>query len=271
MINFVELYNDSVEYLTKEIDVTPDISLVAGSGIYDSLLFDKVIKKIDYRDIPGLRAPEIEGHSSDLILAEKFDKKVLIFTGRSHLYEGCEYHEAISSAIISHKMGIKNIVITNSAGGLNLLYKIGSIMVIEDMMNFSFRQSHHEIMFPPEVIANKKVNIIAENWLKRAKVVLQYYGNAFNSGVYASVMGPNYETPAEIRMYAKFADAIGMSTYHEAACAKLLGLNVLACSVITNLLSPSKPQMLTHDEVLEASNLATRSIASFLDAAIQSI
>ena len=144
-------------------------------------------------------------------------------------------------------------------------------MVIEDMMNFSFRQSHHEIMFPPEVIANKKVNIIAENWLKRAKVVLQYYGNAFNSGVYASVMGPNYETPAEIRMYAKFADAIGMSTYHEAACAKLLGLNVLACSVITNLLSPSKPQMLTHDEVLEASNLATRSIASFLDAAIQSI
>jgi purine-nucleoside phosphorylase len=269
MTNYTELYNQSTGYIRKKIGITPDVAIVAGSGIFDSFSFDNIIMRIKYEDIPELSNTAVAGHNNELILAEKYEKKCLVFSGRRHLYEGCDYHEVVSSAIISKKLGINKFSLTNAAGGLNLLFPIGSIMLIEDMINFSFRKIHNEIRFPEENIANKQIDIVAGDWLQRIKIVMQYFGNSYNSGVYASVLGPNYETPAEIYMYSRFADAIGMSTYHEAACAKILGLNVAACSLISNQLTPSNPSKLTHKEVLETSRLGSTSIAAFIDASIQ--
>ena len=265
--DLIKLYDDTAKFLINELGLIPDAAVVAGSGIDKSIDPAKIINRIPYDKIPGMPRSSVEGHKNEILLAGYGSKKVLFFSGRFHLYEGKPLQEVCSPAIISHKTGIKNIILTNAAGGLNKEYNVTDIMLIRDSINFTSRFIRHDLSH----IFNKQAIRFSESLSRTIAEKLTEKSIPFREGTYTCVSGPSYETPAEIRMYRKFADAIGMSTYHEAQAAYLAGMNIAGCSLITNKLTDTATSELSHDEVLDAAEAAKNKFSSFLDAAIEAV
>lgn len=265
MIIIEELYSEAVSFLNKKLGDEAKTAVIAGSGIFNALSDIKILKKIPYETIPGFPKPLVRGHGSELILAVYYGRPTLFFTGRFHLYEGKTFKEILAPVIISHRLGVKSLIVTNAAGGLNPRFETGGIMLINDMLNFTFRDFSKEIH---NIFPGKKI-LINQNIVSSIQDRLIETGVMPYTGTYIQVTGPSYETPAEIKMYRDFGgDAIGMSTYPEIALALQLGMNAAGCSVITNTLSYSNPHELSHSEVIKAAIKSEKNIAGFLSCAV---
>ncbi|MES2765863.1 MAG: purine-nucleoside phosphorylase [Bacteroidota bacterium] len=260
-------FRPASQFLLKVLKETPAVAFVAGSGIGEALAdCGEILQRIPYNEIPHFKTSGALGHKNEILLLKTGFKNVLVFSGRFHLYEGFSLDEVVANIAVSHLLKIKNIILTNAAGGLQPGFKTGDIMLIDDLVNFTFRNFKRN---SAEDFKNSG-GYFLKSWRENIARNLTEKKIGFREGTYLSVTGPNYETPAEIGAFRKIgAQAVGMSTIHEAQFAAILGMNIAGCSLITNTLHETASSKVTHDEVLEAAMNGRKSIAGFFKSAVE--
>jgi purine-nucleoside phosphorylase len=242
----------TIDYLKSNGITTPEIGIVLGTGL--GKLVDEIAieKEIAYADIPNFPQATVEFHSGKLIYGSLSGKKVVVMSGRFHVYEGYNLWEVTYGIRTMHGLGIQNLLISNAAGAINLNYKKGDLMLIEDHINL---QGSSPLAFKG---ANDFGNIFAdmlEPYSKKInsqlKAIAQQNDIPLHKGVYASVVGPQLETRAEYRMLQILeTDAVGMSTVPEVIVAKQLDLPCAAISVLTDECDPKNLQPVDIAEII---------------------
>lgn len=251
MDKYLSMIYETSGYISSILDFTPEIAIILGSGL--GALADEVENPvtIDYKDIPNFKVSTVAGHAGKLIAGTINSKKVLVMSGRFHYYEGHEMDIVTLPIRVFAKIGIKNILITNAAGGLSDALNPGSIMLIDDHLSFMcpspLRGANLDDFGPrfPDMtsIYNKDLLALADSCAKELGLNVEH-------GTYCYFRGPQYETPAEIRA-AKLlgADAAGMSTVPETIVARHCNMNILGISLITNKAAGLGKTELSHEEV----------------------
>lgn len=261
-----EWFIETVEYIKARIIDVPETAIVLGSGL--GVLVNELENKIvmDYKDIPHFPVSTVQGHAGELIFGMLNYTPILVMSGRFHYYEGYDINQVTYPIRVFAKMGIKNLILTNAAGGVNLNYVPGDLMLIKDHINFSgvspLRGKNLDEFGPrfPDMS-----NVYDNETLMLAEQACSELGISINEGVYAYLQGPNYETPSEIKALRTLgADAVGMSTVPEAITARHCGLKVAAVSCITNMAAGILPQPLSHDEVKETAEFASRKFINLI-------
>ena len=248
-----------------------DIGVILGSGLgdYAEALEDAV--KLPYSEIPGFPRSTVAGHAGMWCCGTLYGKRVVMMQGRFHYYEGYGMKDVTLPVRVMQKIGVKTLIVTNAAGGVNLGYHPGELMVIGDI--FSMTAQNPLIgpnldafgpRFPDMSCAfDKELRALAHECANEQ-------GFALREGVYAQMTGPTYETPAEIRMLRTLgADAVGMSTVPEVVVARHGGMRVLGVSCITNMAAGILDQPLNHAEVTETANRVKGQFRSLLDAVVE--
>lgn len=238
----------------------PRVGIVLGSGL--GALADAVEESlvVRYADIPGFPDSSVAGHKGELIFGRIGETEVVLQAGRFHLYEGHDPQTVVLPVRTFAELGVETLIVTNAAGGIRPTFTPPMLMLIADHVNLMWRnpllgQGGGEPRFPD----------MSEPYSQSLRALARRQaldvGVSLEEGVYVGVLGPNYETPAEIRMLARLgADAVGMSTVPEVIAARARGMRVLGISTITNLASGISPSKLDHTEVLAAGAAVTKSL-----------
>lgn len=247
-----------------------DIAVILGSGLggYEETLIDP--KEISYSKIPGFPVSTVSGHAGKFVVGTVRDKRVLVMSGRFHHYEGHSLDAVTMPIRVMALLGVKTLIITNAAGGVNTSFNAGELMLITDFINLSGRNplrgknlDEFGPRFPDMSNAfDPELRAIA---VERA----QKHGIHLNQGVYCLMNGPSYESPAEIRMVRTLgADAVGMSTVPEVIVARHSGMRVLGISSITNMAAGVLDQPIHHEEVLQMGEKVRGNFRTLLDSLI---
>lgn len=256
MKDMMKNYNLSASFIKDKFDVSGAIGLILGSGLGE--LADEIEdpKIIDYTDIPNFPKTTVVGHAGQLVCGYLNGVKVLCMKGRFHFYEGHDMKTVAMPVRVMKLLGVKAIVVTNAAGGVNKDFKPGTLMVINDFINFMGDNplyGQNEEDFGPRFPDMTKA--LTPEYIDLAVKCGKDLGIDIKTGVYMGFRGPNYETPAEIRFAQTIgADAVGMSTVPELLVARHCGLPVVAISCITNLAAGITGEELSHAEVTEVAN-----------------
>jgi xanthosine phosphorylase len=262
---------DYIKKLSK--DFNPKIALVLGSGL--SGLAERLEQPIiiPYADIPGFKACSVAGHKGALMLGYLAGVPIVCLQGRAHYYEGSEHH-AISTPIRTLKLlGCETLILTNAAASLRTEVQPGSLVVINDHINFQFQNpltGPNDDDFGPRFPSLQ--GAYDEELIKITLNTAQDLGIKLATGVYFATLGPTYETPAEIRAFKMLGgDVVGMSTVPEVIVARHCGLRVLTVSTITNMAVGMSDEFLTHESVLKVALLAANDLSSLLISIIQKL
>ncbi len=229
----------------------PAIGVVLGSGLHGFTRHIDRARRIPFTALPGLAAATAPGHAGELLLGTVADRDVIVQVGRLHLYEGLSAERVALPIRVLHALGVRSVLISNAAGGIRAGLVAGTLMVVRDHINLTWRNPLLGPVHPgeprfPDMSAPYDAACAAS--FRRAASA---EGLTVAEGVYAGVLGPSYETPAEIRMLASLgADAVGMSTVPEVLVARALGMRVLAVSCITNRAAGLTADRLDHADVL---------------------
>ena len=259
-------YEASAEYVRARMPFQPEIALILGSslGPFAEQIEDPVI--IDYKDIPNFLQTTVADHGGKLIFGTVEGKKLVCMSGRFHSYEGYDFEQLSIPVRLFKLLGVKTVILTNAAGGVNLDYRPGDIMLITDQIflghpsplrgknveEFGPRFFDVQRMYSPEL-------------LDIARACEEGFDLHFREGTYFFMAGPQFETPAEIRaIRALGGDAVGMSTVTEALTAAHCGMPCLAFSVITNLAAGMLDQHLTDEEVNEVGHIVADRFSAYL-------
>lgn len=231
---------ETTDYLKANGITRPEIGIVLGTGLGKLVDEIDVEKEIAYADIPNFPQATVEFHSGKLIYGKVSGKKVIVMSGRFHVYEGYNLWEVTYGIRTMHQLGIKNVLISNAAGAINLNYKKGDLMLLEDHINL---QGSSPLAFKGAAEFGELFADMLEPYSKKINLQLQEIAKAndidLKVGVYASVVGPQLETRAEYRMLQILeVDAVGMSTVPEAIVAKHLNLPCVGISVLTDECDP---------------------------------
>ena len=252
-MELMDKINAAAAYIRTKITDCPKIGLVLGSGLGDYADTLENAVRIPYAEIPDFPVPTVKGHSGALVFGKKNGQSVVVLQGRIHYYEGLPQKEITLPVRVLAALGVKTLVLTNACGGVNLSFKPGDLMLISDHINFSGSNpligQNLDAFGPrfPDVS-----DLYTASLRKAIKEVAADNGISLQEGVYAMYSGPNYETPAEIRMFRTLgADAVGMSTVPEALVAGHCGMQVVGISCITNMAAGVLPVKLSHAEVVE--------------------
>jgi len=238
--------------LKTSSSLRPALAIVLGSGFHHVLTELRVDNKISFEKIPGFPKPTVSGHAGELYFGHLCNTPVLILSGRAHFYEGHEMERVTFAVRALAAFGIKDLLLTNAAGGINKNFRAGDFMVLTDHINFMGANPLRGAAMPglPRFVdLTEAYDIKLRELLFKAGKITRL---KLQRGVYIAVSGPSYESPAEIRAFAKLgADAVGMSTVPEAIIARHCGLRVAAVSCITNLAAGICRENLSHAEVLK--------------------
>lgn len=255
---------EAVEYIKSKTTVVPEIALIMGSGL--GVLGDYIQNAtvIPYEDIPNFPVSTVEGHAGELMIGSLSGREVVLMRGRFHMYEGYAAEVTAFPVRVMKALGATSLVVTNAAGGINLEFAEGNLMLITDHINLTGK---NPLIGPHDPAFGARFPDMTEAYSKRLRAVAHHVASENNvqlvEGIYAGLLGPTYETPAEIRMLrALGADAVGMSTVAEVIAARQIGLEVVGISCITNMAAGILDQPLTHIEVIETTN---RVQAEFLE------
>jgi len=248
----------------------PRIAVVLGSGLgfFTKRIQDAVT--IPYRDIPGFPEPTVVGHGGELVAGRLGGKEILAQSGRFHLYEG---HDAAIAALPVRAfaaLGVNTLLLTNAAGGIRRTFARGTVMLIADHINLTFRSP----LIGPQLPGEERFPDMSDPYDPSLRAVAREVARAkrlsLNEGIYVQLLGPSYETPAEIRMLDRLgADAVGMSTVVEVIAARARGLRCLGFSVVTNLAAGISPGKLDHTEVMETANRVTGDLGALIEGVIE--
>ncbi|KUH81226.1 purine-nucleoside phosphorylase [Mycobacterium sp. IS-1556] len=237
-----------------------DVAVVLGSGWAPAVepLGDPVAV-VPIAELPGFTPPAAEGHSGQLLSMRVADHRVLVFVGRIHAYEGHDLRHVVHPVRAACASGVHTVVLTNAAGGLREEFAVGQPVLISDHLNLTGRSP---------LVGPRFVDMV-EAYSPRLRGIAREIDPALAEGVYAGLAGPQYETPAEIRMLRTLgADLVGMSTVHETIAAREAGAQVLGVSLVTNLAAGMTGRPLNHEEVLEAGRRSATRMGALLAAVI---
>ncbi|WP_425453962.1 purine-nucleoside phosphorylase [Paenibacillus flagellatus] len=265
-----EKIGDAVRFIEEEIPYRPEVGLILGSGL--GVLADAMedVTVIHYEEIPHFPVSTVEGHAGELLVGTIGGKKAVLMKGRFHLYEGYDVTAVSFPVRVMKALGVRSLLLTNAAGGVNTSYRPGDLMLIRDHINFMFR---NPLIGRNEESLGVRFPDMSEAYSAKlrglAKETAESLGLELQEGVYAGLLGPSYETPAEIRMLRAIgADAVGMSTVPETIVARHAGIDVLGVSCITNMAAGILDQPLSHAEVVETAERVKESFLGFVSAVI---
>ncbi len=259
----VNKVQETVNYLKSQNLHAPRVAIILGSGLGNFASNINIEKEIPYSDIPNFHVSTVKGHSGKMIFGEISGKKVVAMSGRFHYYEGHSPLDVVFPVRVLGELGVKTLLLSNAAGGVNPSFKVGDIMLINDHISFNTPNpligkniDQWGTRFPDMSEPYKK-HLIA-----KAKEIAAQNSIEVREGVYFVVTGPTFETRAEYRMiHILGADAVGMSTVQECIVANHMGMDVFAASVITDIGIREAENVITHEEVLEAANAAEPKLA----------
>ncbi|CAN7706844.1 purine-nucleoside phosphorylase [Paenibacillus sp. LjRoot56] len=251
--SMIQEIQEAAAFIKKETNMTPQIGLILGSGlgVLADLIEEPIV--IDYSRIPHFPVSTVEGHAGELVVGSIKGKQVLMMKGRFHAYEGYGAETVSFPVRVMKELGVQTLIVTNAAGGINESYQVGDLMVISDHLNMTFR---NPLIGPNDSGLGVRFPDMSEAYSKRlrklAHDVAATQDFKLQEGVYVGLLGPNYETPAEIRMFRTLGgDSVGMSTVPEVIVARHAGIEVLGFSCISNMASGILDQPLSHAEVME--------------------
>lgn len=245
-----------VRAVREVTNFTPEIGIVLGSGLGDFARLVDRKAEVSYASLPGFPVSTVAGHAGKLIFGYVRAVPVVVMQGRVHYYEGYSMNEVVAPIRLMGLLGAKKLLLTNAAGGVNTSFTPGDLMLITD----------HISAFVPSPLRGENPQELGPRFpdmsrvydIEMGRAVLEAgekLGESLQQGVYLQWQGPNYETPAEIRMFRTLgADAVGMSTVCEAIAARHMGLRVCAVSCITNMACGILPQPLSHEEVQQTAD-----------------
>jgi len=243
----------------------PTLAIILGSGFHHLLSELKVEAEISYSRLPGFPPVGVSGHAGQLLIGKLGGTPVLVLSGRAHFYEGHPMERVTFAVRALGAYGIRDVLLTNAAGGVNRGFRPGDFMVLTDHINLMGTNPLRGAPLPglPRFV---DLTCVYDTGLRRLlSQAGRRCGMRLRTGVYLAVCGPSYETPAEIRAFARLgADAVGMSTVPEAIAARQCGLKVAALSCITNLAAGRSRKTLSHIEVLETAERVKHAAAQLL-------
>ncbi|MFZ2492513.1 MAG: purine-nucleoside phosphorylase [Thermoanaerobaculia bacterium] len=249
----IQAIDRAVAGIRSKSHIEPQVGLILGSGLGNVVDAIDIETSIPYSEIPGAKASTVLGHDGRLILGHAGKLPVAVMQGRVHFYEGYEMAEVMFLTRVLGRLGIRKLIVTNAAGGINTSFVPGDLMLISDHINFMgvnpLRGPNFDdlgVRFPDMSDA------YSESLREAARGVAASRGIAVKEGVYLALSGPTYETPAEIRAFRTLgADAVGMSTAPEVIAASHMQIPVLGISCITNMAAGILKQKLSHQEVID--------------------
>ena len=260
-------------FVLSQTNLRPMIALVLGSGLgaFGDELAEAV--RIPYAQIPSFPRSTAIGHAGQLVIGKSDDVPVAVMQGRVHLYEGYSSAEAAFPMRVLGRMGIRAVILTNAAGGINPDYGKGGLVILRDHINL---QGANPLVGDNDERFGPRFPDMTYTYTKRYREIAleeaRKLGIAPREGVYAGLLGPSYETPAEIRYLRSIgADLVGMSTIPEAIAARHMGINVLAISCVTNMAAGMLDKPLSHLEVLETTQRVMGQFVALLRAVLPKI
>lgn len=251
---------------TKAPGFQPVLGVILGSGLGGFADTLERATAIDYRELPDFPTSSVVGHAGRLVLGYRGQVPVVVMQGRVHFYEGYQPWQVAFPARVLCRLGVRHLTVTNAAGGINLAFKPGDLMAMTDHLNLA---GYNPLIGPNDERLGPRFPDMSHAYDPAYLGVLKTVAAAeqvdLKQGVYASLAGPSYETPAEIRMLRTMgADAVGMSTVPEVIVAAHMGVKVTGISCITNLAAGIGQQKLSHDEVAETANKVKGTFMSLL-------
>jgi purine-nucleoside phosphorylase len=267
---------EALGFIQKTTVFKPKLALILGSGLGDFSKNIEVVSSIPAAEIPNYPASSVQGHAGRLIfgyLKKDFTRSMplLVFQGRVHFYELGDLDKVVFPVVIAHHLGIRKLIITNAAGGLNSCFSAGDLMLIKDIFNLTFiRPSSNDrkqdiSTFAPAEYFDPKMEQTVLQCAAELKIPLQ-------QGTYCWLKGPSYETPAEIRMLKRIGvDAVGMSTVPEIYTAHSFGMKTVGISLISNLAAGISLNKLSHAEVTETANTVKERFSELMEKVILSV
>jgi purine-nucleoside phosphorylase len=266
----------AADFIRSKNTVQPRLGLILGSGLGDFASQVQNPVAIPYSEIPHFPQSTVAGHSGRLVLGTIAGVPVAVMQGRVHAYEGYSMHQVTFPTRVLGLLGINRLVVTNAAGGINTRYGQGAIVALSDHINltganaalgpneprFGLTSSHGQRFFDMSAAYSPRLRTLARNEATKQ-------GWTLDEGVYIAVLGPSYETPAEIRAFRTLgADLVGMSTVHEVIVARHMGIEVLGLSVVTNMAAGVLDQPINHEEVMEIGQHIAAQFTNLLTALI---
>jgi purine-nucleoside phosphorylase len=253
MKSYFDSVAEAAAWVRERAPAAPDVAIVLGSGL--GSFADRVTAgdRWPYSAIPNWPASAVIGHAGTLVIGELQGRRVAVLSGRAHFYEGHDLRTVTFAIRVLGLLGVRTLILTNAAGGVNTSFSQGALMVIDDHLNLigsnplvGPNDERFGLRFPDMTeVYSRRLRTIADHAAAAAAVPIAH-------GVYAALHGPSYETPAEIRYLRTIgADAVGMSTVPEAIVARHMAIEVLGVSCITNMAAGVLPQPLDHREVME--------------------
>jgi purine-nucleoside phosphorylase len=267
---YLNSVQEAVTWLKSRSADPPDVAVVLGSGLggFTAVLQDA--QSLAYRDIPNWPAAAVVGHAGQLVTGMLAGRRVAALSGRAHYYEGHDLKTVTFATRVLGLLGVRTLILTNAAGGVNVDFTPGTLMLIDDHINLI---GGNPLIGPNEDRFGPRFPDMSEVYSVRlrslATEAARDLGLRVAHGVYVALHGPSYETPAEIRYLRTIgADAVGMSTVPEAIVARHMGMEVLGISCITNAAAGVLPQPLVHDEVMEVARRVGADFGALLEAII---
>ncbi|MES2306900.1 MAG: purine-nucleoside phosphorylase [Gemmatimonadota bacterium] len=235
----------------------PKVAIVLGSGLGG--LADQVEDpiRIGYADIPGFHVPTVQGHKGELVVGKLGGTEVVMQSGRFHMYEGHPAQISVLPVRVFATLGVETLVVTNAAGGIRRTFTPGTLMLLSDHINLTGRNPLEGPVLPGETRFPDMSVAYDAKLRDAARRIAAEQGTRLEEGVYCALLGPTYETPAEVRMLERLGvDAVGMSTAPETIIARARGMRVLGFSLITNAAAGTTSALLSHAEVMEVAGEA---------------
>ena len=257
---------DALAFIRIVTRAAPRIGLVLGSGLGDFARELSNSVEIPYASIPGWPPATAIGHAGKLVLGSLDGLELAVMAGRNHIYEGYTAAQAAFGIRVLGELGVRSLILTNAAGGINCDYQPGELVLISDHINL---QGANPLIGPNDDTLGPRFPDMTEAYSAEYRAIAHRaaaeVGFVFSEGIYAALPGPSYETPAEIRYLRTIgADLVGMSTVPEVIMANYLGMGVLAISCITNMAAGIRPQKLSHEEVLETGHRVRGTLGQLL-------
>jgi purine-nucleoside phosphorylase len=268
-------YQAAIEFIQSRTAHRPAIGIILGSGMADFASAIQEVQTLETADIPGWPRSTVEGHHGRLLFGQLEGKLILALQGRVHFYEGYTPQQVVFPIRVMAKLGIKTLIVTNAAGGLNRNFEMGDLMLIQDHINMVGLAGHNPLIGPNDpsfgVRFPDMTNPYDSKLRALARQIATREGLVLREGVYVCVAGPSYETPAEVRMLRMLGgDAVGMSTAPEVVVARHSGMHVMGISGISNICHDTNDPSLqtTHTEVME---IGTKRIIPALNTLIRGV
>ena len=270
---YYDQVTSAAAFVRTHVDGVPDVAVVLGSGLGDFGEGLSPATTLPYASIPHWPASGVVGHAGKLVVGGCRSRLVAALSGRAHFYEGHDLLTATFSIRVLGRLGVKTVILTNAAGGVNRAFSQGGLMVIDDHLNLFGTNplvGPHDERFGPRF--PDMTDAYAPRLRAAADEAAAAMGMTLAHGVYAGLHGPSYETPAEVRYLRVIgADAVGMSTVPETIVARQMGIEVLGISCITNMAAGVLPGPLAHDEVMETARRVRAQFIGLLERVIERI